>query len=49
MHGNDQQKAAYAAAVAAGMSLAVGYMAAKAGKFDEEDVPVLARCMDRNR
>ena len=37
MHGNDAQKGAYAAAAAAGMSLAVAYMAAKAGKFEEGD------------
>jgi len=34
MHGNADQKAAYAAAVAAGMSIAVAFMAAKNGMFD---------------
>jgi hypothetical protein len=34
MHGSDAQKTAYAAAVAAGMGLAVAYMAAKEGKWD---------------
>lgn len=37
MHGNADQKAAFAAAAAAGMSLAVAYMAAKQGKFDIAD------------
>ena len=41
MHGHDAQKGAYAAAVAAGTSLAVAYMAAKAGKFEEGDIPAL--------
>ena len=34
MHGEPNQKAAYAAAVAAGMSIAVAFMAAQAGKFE---------------
>jgi len=34
MHGTAEQKGAYMAAVAAGMSLAVAYMAAKSGGFD---------------
>ena len=37
MHGNDASKAAYAAAVAAGMAVAVAFMAAKEGKFEEGD------------
>ena len=41
MHGGPENKAAYAAAVAVGASLAVAYMAALAGKFEEGDVPQL--------
>ena len=41
LHGNDAQKGAYQAAIAAGACLAVAYMAAKAGKFDEADIPAL--------
>jgi len=41
MHGNDSQKGAYEAAIAAGMSLAVAYMAAKAGKYEEGDEEAL--------
>ena len=37
MHGTAEQKAAYAAAVAAGASIAVAYMAAKAAKYDDPD------------
>ena len=36
MHGTDAQKGAAAAALAAGMSIAVAFMAAKAGKFSAE-------------
>jgi hypothetical protein len=41
MHGNAGQKAAYAAAVAAGASIAVAFMAAKAGKFEDSDTAAL--------
>jgi hypothetical protein len=41
MHGSDAQKAAYQAALAAGMSLAVAYMAAKTGKFEAADEATL--------
>ena len=41
MHGTADQKAAYTAAVAAGVSIAVAFMAAKAGKFDEADTGAL--------
>jgi hypothetical protein len=41
MHGNPDQKGAYQAAVAAGMSIAVAYMAAKAGKFEAGDEAAL--------
>ncbi|EOD38537.1 hypothetical protein EMIHUDRAFT_440051 [Emiliania huxleyi CCMP1516] len=41
LHGNAQQKGAYAAAVAAGMSIAVAFMAAKAGKFEAGDAASL--------
>jgi hypothetical protein len=43
MHGNDAQKAASQAALAAGFGIAIAYMAAKAGKFDEADVPELEK------
>lgn len=43
MHGNADQKAAFAAAVAAGASLAVAYMAAKAAQFDQDQVPELEK------
>jgi hypothetical protein len=43
MHGNADQKAAYLAAAAAGASIAVAFMAAKAGKFDPADVPELKK------
>jgi len=43
MHGNDAQKGAFEAAAAVGASLAVAYMAAKAGKFEESDVPSLEK------
>jgi len=36
MHGNDAQKAASAAALAAGFGIAIAYMAAKTGSFDPE-------------
>ena len=41
LHGNDAQKAASQAALAAGFGIAIAYMAAKAGKFEEADVPAL--------
>ena len=41
MHGNEEQKAAYQAAAAAGMCIAVAYMAAKAGKFEAADEAAL--------
>jgi len=41
MHGTDEQKAAAQAALAAGFGIAIAYMAAKAGKFDEADLPAL--------
>ena len=41
MHGSDAQKAAYQAAIAAGVGLGLAYMAAKAGKFEESDIPKL--------
>jgi len=37
MHGNDAQKAAAAAATAAGFGIAIAYMAAKQGEFKPED------------
>jgi len=43
LHGTADQKAAFQAAVAAGVSLAVAYMAAKTGKFEEADVPALEK------
>jgi len=46
LHGNADQKAAYQAAVAAGMSIAVAFMAAKSGKFNpdaEEELKKLAQ------
>ena len=41
MHGTDAQKAAAQAAMAAGFGIAIAYMAAKAGKFEEGDVSKL--------
>lgn len=41
LHGNASQKGAYGAAVAAGVSIAVAFMAAKVGKFEVGDVPAL--------
>jgi len=41
MHGTDAQKGASQAALAAGFGIAIAYMAAKAGKFDEGDVDKL--------
>jgi len=41
LHGNADQKAAYAAAVAAGTSIAIAFMAAKTGKFEEGDEAAL--------
>jgi len=41
LHGTDAQKGAYKSALAAGLSIAVAFMAAKAGKFDPADVPAL--------
>lgn len=40
-HGNDSQKAAFQAAVAAGVGIAIAYMAAKAGKFEDGDIDAL--------
>ena len=41
LHGNDSQKAAAQAALAAGFGIAIAYMAAKNGKFDPNDVAAL--------
>lgn len=41
LHGTAEQKAASQAALAAGFGIAVAYMAAKAGKFDEADAAKL--------
>jgi hypothetical protein len=41
LHGKDEQKAAGQAALAAGLGIAIAYMAAKAGKFDAADVDAL--------
>jgi len=43
MHGTDDQKAAAAAAVALGFGIAIAYMAAKEGKFSEDDVAELTK------
>ena len=41
MHGSAEQINAFKAALAAGMSMAVAFMAAKAGKFEVADEPAL--------
>lgn len=43
MHGTAEQIAAGKAALAAGFGIAIAFMAAKAGKFDEADVPALKK------
>jgi len=43
MHGTAEQIAAYQAAIAAGMALAVAFMAAKKGAFDPTDEPNLTQ------
>jgi hypothetical protein len=46
MHGNSAQKAAAAAATAAGFGIAIAYMAAVAGKFAPDDYDELKKAAE---